>query len=881
MKTVDIKDCHLLIDGKPVTLLSSSLFYFRIPPMYWEERMRQLKAAGYRAIDVYIPWNFHERTPGVWDFEGMRNIGHFLRLAKENDLFVIARPGPYICSEWDGGALPAWLGLNRGRLRQYDKEYLEAVKGWFDRIFPILHQYQYTQEGSVILVQIENELDIYYCQEPKLYLHALRQMTEAYGLTIPFVVCTSSQLDVDYSGGTAQGSHPAFNIYSTPDHVALEEKMERIRTELEKAGEAFLTTETMRQHAFLKRELLGGIRLLSPYCQTASANYDCYTGISTWGNDRERPVSYMTNDYDHGAMIKADGNVTEEYLSARLLGNMIAALGEELAAGTPCRENPEGWYLKTEEGKWAERPGILRLAHGGWLVGAANLGDSEQLACLVCGTKQLEVWVGAHETAILPVCLPLSTWGLPGACILCSSLELLTVERISEQGEIRLTVYGNGTGIWIGEREKEWLIRPGESRRLELEGGILLVEAIFQEEAVRRRTAFLPAFAERMDGEKEPVSEKEILGRPFLPPQHSVEGKITWMEEYGAWDGSAFYSFRMPENSCGLLLYGASDIVKIQADGRYHPAFYGTGNMLYIPMRAQQIEIKTECWGHNCGHGIGYPVAEMGSLRGIGKAWGLLKLVDIQYNWNYHVMPQSTVSTLRLAARKWPAIGDFGDRLPLAAQEMHVWQKELRMPQEGDTRFLYLEGGELRVRVYLNGELAGELTKEKNWLDITARTWAGEWADVVLAYDQTGLNPVPGHVYLAAASEISEGRLGFWRVEELKKLRPGKGEVVSLPQPVPDGRMLELTLQLPLKAYEGPLWLGFEGKGLKLTVVCSGLVLGRIFAGCDMPGVSVCSGDPDRVWIPEKLLGQDRSILVLAEALEENAVLERILLEAR
>lgn len=101
------------------------------------------------------------------------------------------------------------------------------------------------------------------------------------------------------------------------------------------------------------------------------------------------------------------------------------------------------------------------------------------------------------------------------------------------------------------------------------------------------------------------------------------------------------------------------------------------------------------------------------------------------------------------------------------------------------------------MRVYLNGELAGELTKEKNWLDITARTRAGEWADVVLAYDQTGLNPVPGHVYLAAASEISEGRLGFWRVEELKKLRPGKGEVVSLPQPVPDGRMLELTLQLP------------------------------------------------------------------------------------
>ena len=78
MKPVELKENALMINGRPVILLSSSLFYFRIPQEYWEERMRQLKACGYNAIDVYIPWNFHELTPGKWDFSGMRDVDRFL-----------------------------------------------------------------------------------------------------------------------------------------------------------------------------------------------------------------------------------------------------------------------------------------------------------------------------------------------------------------------------------------------------------------------------------------------------------------------------------------------------------------------------------------------------------------------------------------------------------------------------------------------------------------------------------------------------------------------------------------------------------------------------------------------------------------------------------
>ncbi|GIQ66117.1 hypothetical protein PACILC2_46850 [Paenibacillus cisolokensis] len=109
------------IGGEPLILLCASLFYFRIPRLLWKERMEQLKAIGYNSIDVYFPWNYHELREGEWDFEGERDADAFLKLAAETGLWVVARPGPYICSEWDGGGLPAYL-LARPNLRLRDND---------------------------------------------------------------------------------------------------------------------------------------------------------------------------------------------------------------------------------------------------------------------------------------------------------------------------------------------------------------------------------------------------------------------------------------------------------------------------------------------------------------------------------------------------------------------------------------------------------------------------------------------------------------------------------------------------------------------------------------------------------------------------------------
>ena len=173
--SVRLEDGRLLIDGGPEVLLCSSLFYFRLPPEQWRERLRLVRASGYRAVDVYFPWNFHELRPGTFDFTGARDIARFLDLAAEEDLLVMARPGPYICSEVDGGGLPAWLGLDPElRVRQNEPRFLSQALAWYREVLPLIAERQHGNGGSVVLVQVENELDFFDCQDRTGYVEALK-----------------------------------------------------------------------------------------------------------------------------------------------------------------------------------------------------------------------------------------------------------------------------------------------------------------------------------------------------------------------------------------------------------------------------------------------------------------------------------------------------------------------------------------------------------------------------------------------------------------------------------------------------------------------------------------------------------------------------------
>ena len=117
------------LDGEPFNILSGAMHYFRIPREYWKDRLLKLKECGLNTVETYTCWNLHEKEEGVFDFEGMLDIGEFIRQATELGLYVILRPGPFICGEWDMGGIPAWmLKYCDSTLRTSDPVYLRRIK---------------------------------------------------------------------------------------------------------------------------------------------------------------------------------------------------------------------------------------------------------------------------------------------------------------------------------------------------------------------------------------------------------------------------------------------------------------------------------------------------------------------------------------------------------------------------------------------------------------------------------------------------------------------------------------------------------------------------------------------------------------------------------
>lgn len=168
-----------LLNGKPFVVKAAEIHYPRIPREYWEHRIKMCKALGMNTICIYIFWNLHEQREGVFDFTGQNNVAEFCRLAKKHGMYVIVRPGPYVCAEWEMGGLPWWLLKKKDiRLREQDPYFMSCVDRFEKNVAKQLAPLTIQHGGPIIMVQVENEYGSY--GEDKAYISQIRDTLRKY-----------------------------------------------------------------------------------------------------------------------------------------------------------------------------------------------------------------------------------------------------------------------------------------------------------------------------------------------------------------------------------------------------------------------------------------------------------------------------------------------------------------------------------------------------------------------------------------------------------------------------------------------------------------------------------------------------------------------------
>lgn len=213
--TFQLGKSEFLLDGKPFQIISGEIHYPRVPKEAWRERMKMAKAMGLNTIGTYVFWNLHEPQKGKFDFSGNNNIAEFVKIAKEEGLWVILRPSPYVCAEWEFGGYPYWLQTEKGLVvRSKESQYLEEYRKYINEVGKQLAPLQVNHGGNVLMVQVENEYGSYAAD--KEYLDLNRKMFIDAGFDGLLYTCDP---EPDIKGGYLSGLLPAINGQDNPDRV--------------------------------------------------------------------------------------------------------------------------------------------------------------------------------------------------------------------------------------------------------------------------------------------------------------------------------------------------------------------------------------------------------------------------------------------------------------------------------------------------------------------------------------------------------------------------------------------------------------------------------------------------------------------------------------
>jgi hypothetical protein len=314
---------EFLLDGKPFQIISGEMHPARIPREYWLHRIRMAKAMGCNTIAVYVFWNYQEVAPGQWDFRtGNHDIAAFIRLCQAEGMWVLLRPGPYVCAEWDWGGLPTWLlRIPDIRIRCMDPRYMRAVRGYIARLSREIVPLQCDHGGPILMVQVENEYGSY--GNDRNYVKAVHRLWQENGVTVPFYTADgptdfmleagsldSCAIGLDSGGGDADfavatkrnPNVPAFSSETYPGWL----------THWKERWQHPDTADIMNE----VRYLLSHHRSFNLYVVHGGTNFGFTAGANAFSPTQFQPD---VTSYDYDAPINEQGQAMPKYYALRKL----------------------------------------------------------------------------------------------------------------------------------------------------------------------------------------------------------------------------------------------------------------------------------------------------------------------------------------------------------------------------------------------------------------------------------------------------------------------------------------------------------------------------------------------------------------------------------
>ncbi|PTJ69983.1 glycoside hydrolase family 35 protein [Mammaliicoccus sciuri] len=310
-----------LLDDKPIQILSGAIHYFRVPKDDWYHSLYNLKALGFNTVETYIPWNYHEPREEHFEFSGEKDIQYFIQLAEELGLYVIIRPSPFICAEWEFGGLPSWLlNYKDMRIRSSDQRFIDKVDRYYAQLFKILKPLQIDHNGPIIMMQIENEYGSF--GEDKSYLNMIKGLMIKHSTTVPLFTSDGGWAQTLRAGSMAEDHIlPTANFGSKTDinfqnlksfHDEFQKKWPLMCMEFwdgwfNRWGDDIIKRESDDLVAEVRTAVQQGH--INLYMFHGGTNYGFWNGCSARGSvDLPQITSY---DYD--APLNEMGNPTQKY----------------------------------------------------------------------------------------------------------------------------------------------------------------------------------------------------------------------------------------------------------------------------------------------------------------------------------------------------------------------------------------------------------------------------------------------------------------------------------------------------------------------------------------------------------------------------------------